>query len=101
MIQRSRKLAAILSTAALMAGLAACEKKDTAAEGKGAAEKAGAQIDQATTKAGEKLNELAGKAGEQMQKAGEKMQEKAAEAKKGDSSAPSSSDQQKDGSAKQ
>lgn len=65
--------------AAFIAGLAACDKQDTA-EGKGPAERAGQQLDQAAARASEELNKAAEKAGQGLQELGKKMQEESQEA---------------------
>jgi hypothetical protein len=64
----------VMATAALLVGLAACQKQSDG-EQKGAAEKAGAQIDAAAAKAGEALNKAGEKTGQAMQKGGEKMED--------------------------
>jgi uncharacterized lipoprotein YehR (DUF1307 family) len=91
-IMHTRKI--LLSTIAaglMIAGLAACQKKDESATGP--AETAGRQIDQAAAttnekleKVGEKINagaiDLTKKAGEKMEQAGEKIQNAADKADK-------------------
>ncbi|GAB3553455.1 hypothetical protein GCM10027343_40230 [Noviherbaspirillum agri] len=79
-MMNSPKLAArFIALGALIAGLAACEKQD-ATEGKGPAEQAGRQIDQAASRAGEELNKAAEKAGQGLQELGQKMQDESKEA---------------------
>lgn len=73
---------AVLAAGVLIAGLSACEKQETAAEGKGPAERAGQHIDQAAKRAGEELNKVAEKAGKGLQEAGAKLEDKAQEAQK-------------------
>lgn len=72
----------LLIVSALVFGLSACEKKAAETEGKGPAERAGQQIDQAATKAGEQLNKFAEEAGKGLQTAGKKIQNAADEAQK-------------------
>lgn len=80
-MMRNGKTAGAIIVALFSLALSACEKTDTA-EGKGAAERAGAQIDEAAKKAAVELNKLAEKAGEGMAAAGQKLQNKAEEAQK-------------------
>ena len=81
-MHRMKKLSAyVMATAALLVGLAACQKQSDG-EQKGAAEKAGAQIDAAAAKAGEALNKAGEKTGQAMQKGGEKMEEAYKDAQK-------------------
>lgn len=82
MLKPSRTLSSVVLAGLLSAGLAACEKKEVAAEGPGPAEKAGQQIDQATTRAAEELNKVAEKTGKGLQQMGEKIQNEAQEAQK-------------------
>jgi hypothetical protein len=56
--------------AALLLGLSACQKNETA---EGTAEKAGEQVDQAASKAAEQLNKAAEAAGAGLAKAGDKL----------------------------
>jgi len=63
-----------------VAGLSACDKQETAESGKGPAEKAGQQLDQAAVRAGEELNKAAEKAGQGLQQLGKKLQNEAQEA---------------------
>lgn len=74
----------IISIAALVAGLSACQKNDATAEQKGPAETAGKQLDQAAAKAREQLNKAVEEAGKGLAKAGEKLQNAAQEAQKKD-----------------
>ncbi len=71
------KFTTVLTTAItvsfLVAGLSACEKKETAAD-KGPAEKAGQQLDQAAAKAAVEINKVAEQAGKGLEKAGENIQ---------------------------
>ncbi|GIZ52763.1 hypothetical protein [Noviherbaspirillum aridicola] len=61
-----------LAALSLLAGLSACQKRDEASAEKGPAEKAGAQVDAATSKAGDALNKAGEKTGQALQSAGEK-----------------------------
>lgn len=67
----SKSAAVLFAAASLLMGLTACQKKDDTA-GKGPAEKAGAQIDDAAAKAGEAINKAGEKTGQALQSAGEK-----------------------------
>jgi hypothetical protein len=69
-------MAVIMATTALIIGLAGCQRKDDTT-GKGPAEKAGEQIDRATSQAGENLNKAREQTGQAMEKAGEKTGEAA------------------------
>lgn len=69
----------LISLSVLMTALVACDKQD-ATEGKGPAEQAGQQIDQAASRAGEELNKAADKAGQGLQELGQKMQNESKEA---------------------
>lgn len=82
MLLRSNPMRAALVAGLLLTGLSACEKQETAAEGKGPAERAGQHIDQAAKRAGEELNKVAEKAGKGLQEAGSKLEDKAQEAQK-------------------
>lgn len=68
-----------IAVSVVMIGLVACEKRDVE-EGKGPAEKAGEQLDQAAARAGEELNKAAEKAGQGLQALGQKMQNESKEA---------------------
>ncbi|WP_194721617.1 hypothetical protein [Noviherbaspirillum malthae] len=81
MFVRSR-LTSVALASILVAGLSACQKQENAADGKGPAERAGQQIDQAAKRAGEELNKVAEKAGKGLQEAGAKLEDKAQEAQK-------------------
>lgn len=80
MLRSRSTAAAVLTISLLAAGLAACEKKEPVAEEKGAAERAGQQIDQAAARAGEEINKAAEKAGKGLQQLGQKIQNEAEEA---------------------
>jgi hypothetical protein len=67
-----KNTAAGLAVVSLLMGLAACQKKDEAATGKGPTEKASAQVDAATSKAADALNKAGEKTGQALQSAGEK-----------------------------
>lgn len=82
MVVRFNSIRAALVAGVLITGLSACEKRETAAEGAGPAERAGQQIDQAAKRAGEELNKVAEKAGKGLQEAGAKLEDKAQEAQK-------------------
>jgi hypothetical protein len=60
--------------------LGACQKQEPAVGEKGAAEKAGQQIDQAAVRAGEEINKAAEKAGKGLQELGQKIQNEAQDA---------------------
>lgn len=66
----SKTLTSLLAATVLIAGLAACQKKEDVAVDQGPAETAGQKIDEAAATAGQKMDE-----------AGEKMSQKAEEAK--------------------
>jgi hypothetical protein len=68
----AKKTALGIAALSFAIGLAACQKKDEAAADKGTGEKAGAQVDAATSKAADALNKAAEKAGRALQSAGEK-----------------------------
>jgi len=70
----------LLMAAILAAGLAACEKTDTATGEKGPAERAGQQLDQAASRASEELNKAAEVAGKGLQQLGQKIQNEAEQA---------------------
>lgn len=72
--------ARLLAAAIFIAGLAACEKTDTAAGEKGPAEKAGQQLDQAASRASEEMNKAAEVAGKGLQQLGQKIQNEAEQA---------------------
>lgn len=82
MFNPARTAISIALSGLLIAGLSACEKKEVAAEGKGPAERAGQQIDQATARAAEELNKVAEKTGKGLQEMGQKIQNEAQEAQK-------------------
>jgi hypothetical protein len=84
MMNSYKTVTIIFSTAALVAGLTACQKNDATAEQKGPAETAGKQLDQAAAKAGEQLNKAAEEAGKGLAKVGEKLQNAAQDAQKKD-----------------
>ncbi len=65
----SKTLTAILAATLLIAGLAACQKKEDVAIDKGPAETAGQKIDQAATTAGQKIDEATTKMGQEAEKA--------------------------------
>lgn len=71
MMNTRESTTAVLAMAALVIGLAACQRNEDTA-GKGPAEKAGAQIDRATNQAAENLNKAGEQVGQAAQKAGEK-----------------------------
>lgn len=77
-----RPISLFITLGMLIMALSACEKKETAADAKGPAERAGQQIDQATVRAGEELNRAAEKTGEGLQEMGKKLQNRAEEAQK-------------------
>lgn len=64
----------------LLVSLAACQKEDSSSNGKGPAEKAGQQLDQAAERAGEELNKAAQMAGKGLQQLGQKIQNEAGQA---------------------
>jgi hypothetical protein len=69
----NRPIVYAMAMAALLVGLAACQKQSDGDQ-KGVAEKAGAKIDAAAAKTGEALNKAGEKTGKAMQKGGEKME---------------------------
>jgi hypothetical protein len=71
MMIRRESTTVVLVIAAFLTGLVACQRQDDTA-GKGAAQKAGEQIDRATSQAGENVNKAGEQVGKAMQKAGEK-----------------------------
>lgn len=77
-----RPVALFIILGMLITALSACEKKETAADARGPAERAGQQIDQATARAGEELNKAAEKTGKGLQEMGKKIQNEAEEAQK-------------------
>lgn len=81
-IVKTGKLLA-LAIAAFAVALSACEQKQTA-DGKGPAEQAGKQIDQAAAQAGKELNKAGEAAGEGLQRLGQKLQGQAQNAEKKD-----------------
>lgn len=82
MFTTRRPVASFIMLGMLIAALSACEKKETAADGKGPAERTGQQIDQATVRAGEELNKAAENTGKGLQEMGKKLQNEAEEAQK-------------------
>lgn len=69
----------MLAASLLLAALAGCQR-NTPADARGPAEKAGEKVDQAAAKAAEGLNNLAEKAGSGLQKAGANLEKEAKEA---------------------
>lgn len=65
----SKTLTSILAATVLIAGLAACQKKEDVAIDKGPAETAGQKIDEATATAGQKVDEATTKMGQEADKA--------------------------------
>lgn len=84
MSELRKALLSAISVGALAMGLMACEKKEIASEGKGPAERAGQQIDQATARASQELKKITEKAGQSLQRAGQKLEDQAQEAQKTD-----------------
>ena len=80
MITSSKKPAFVFALSILVVVLSACQKNDNAA-GKGPAEKAGQQLDQAAAKAAVEINKAAEQAGKGLEKAGESLQNAAKDAK--------------------
>lgn len=79
MIQAGKIMTSLLSVAALVTVVVACEKRQETAE-EGTAEKIGKQVDEAAAKAGKELNKAAEKAGQGLSRMGEKLQNAAKEA---------------------
>ena len=79
----------LLLAAVLAAGLAACERPDSEAEGNGAAERAGEQVDQALSRAGDQLNKVAEQTGKNLEEFGRRLQAEAREAQQARSSGDS------------
>lgn len=65
----SKTLVSILAATVLIAGLAACQKKEDVAIDKGPAETAGQKIDQAAATAGQKVDEATAKMSQEAEKA--------------------------------
>ncbi|MDO8306118.1 hypothetical protein [Herminiimonas sp.] len=65
----SKTLTSILAASLLIAGLAACQKKEEVAIDKGPAETAGQKVDQATSTAVQKMDEAAAKVAQDAEKA--------------------------------
>lgn len=91
-MKSSKTLVSILAASMLIAGLAACQKKDEVAMENGPAETAGQKIDQAAATTMQKLDEVGARisqstanateeAGKKIERAGEKMQGSAQENK--------------------
>ena len=81
---KPNRISSLLIVATLTLGaatLAGCQKPEDSA-GKGPAEVAGKELDEAAVVAGKELKQAAEKTGELIQKAGEKIQERAKEAQK-------------------
>lgn len=76
----SKTLTSILAATVLIAGLAACQKKEDAAVNKGPAETAGQKIDQAAATAGQKIDEAAAKIGQEAREAKAEASQSAANA---------------------
>ncbi len=76
----SKTLTSILAATVLIAGLAACQKKEDAAVNKGPAETAGQKIDQAAATAGQKLDEAGAKIGQEAREAKAEASQSAANA---------------------
>lgn len=84
----SKTLTSILAATVLIAGLAACQKKEDVAIDKGPAETAGQKIDEATTKVGQEADKAKAEAsqsaanmqdatGKKLEETGQKMQDSA------------------------
>ncbi|HYD58881.1 MAG TPA: hypothetical protein VEC35_00905 [Noviherbaspirillum sp.] len=80
MFKFTQLLVRLVLAGVLATGLAACQKKETASDEKGPAERAGQQLDQAAARAGEELNKAAQAAGKGMQQLGQKIQNEAEQA---------------------
>lgn len=76
----SKTLTSILAATVLIAGLAACQKKEDVAIDKGPAETAGQKIDQAAATAGQKLDEAGTKIGQEAREAKAEASQSAANA---------------------
>lgn len=77
-MSESRKfILSLIVASTLVLTLSACQKKETAAEDKGPAERAGEQLDRAAAQAGTELNKAAEKAGKGLQDFGQKLQDEA------------------------
>ena len=74
----SKTLTSILAATVLIAGLAACQKKEEVAIDKGPAETAGQKIDQAAATAAQKVDEATTKMGQEADKAKAEASESAA-----------------------
>lgn len=76
-MKSNRMLVSFVTAALLVAGLAACEKKEA-----GPAETVGQKIDETAATVSEKAKETTAKLGEKMEEAGQSIQKSADEAKK-------------------
>lgn len=74
----SKTLTSILVASLLIAGLAACQKKEEVATDKGAAETAGQKVDQAAADAKQKMDEAAAKVAQEAEKAKAEISQSAA-----------------------
>jgi hypothetical protein len=77
----SKNPASVFALTILIVALSGCQKNENTA-GKGPAEKAGQQLDQAAAKAAVEINKAAEKAGQGLEKAGQSIQNAAKDAKK-------------------
>jgi hypothetical protein len=80
MLNSPKTAASLIALGVLLATLSGCQKKEAPAEGKGPAEKAGQQIDQAAARASEEINKAAEKAGKGLQELGQKLENEAQQA---------------------
>ncbi len=78
-MKSNKTLVSFIAVAFLIAGLAACQKKEETA---GPAETAGQKIDEAAATANQKVEETTAKIGEKMEEAGKSIQQSADDAKK-------------------
>jgi len=76
----SKTLTSVLAATLLIAGLAACQKKEDVVIEKGPAETAGQKIDQAGATAGQKIDEAATKIGQEAREAKAEASQSAANA---------------------
>lgn len=84
MKKATKRTMMLMTIGILSIHLSACDRKQSAGNGKGVAERAGQQLDQAAAEAGKELNKAAEKTGEGLQQLGAKLQKDAQEARKKD-----------------
>lgn len=80
MAESRKSILSLIVASTLVLTLSACQKKETAVEDKGPAERAGEQLDRAAAQAGTELSKAAEKAGKGLQEFGQKLQDEAQKA---------------------